>query len=129
MQFYEYKVVPAPRKGEKARGARTTPDRFALALTSLMNELGRDGWEYLRADTLPCDERVGLTGSKTSFQSMLVFRRVLEADAASAVAPLQFQTRLSAVEATAPRLGAAVAPEGVAPALGSATLNAGLAAE
>ena len=77
---------------------------------------------------MPCDERVGLTGSKTSFQSMLVFRRVLEADAASAVAPLQFQTRLSAVEAAAPRLGAAVAPEGVAPALGSATLNAGLAA-
>ena len=38
MQFYEYKVVPAPRKGEKARGARTTPDRFALALTSLMND-------------------------------------------------------------------------------------------
>ena len=129
MQFYEYKVVPAPRKGEKARGARTTPDRFALALTSLMNDFGRDGWEYLRADTLPCDERVGLTGSKTSFQSMLVFRRVMEADAASAAAPLQFQTRLSAVEATAPRLGVAVAPEGVAPALGSATLNAGLAAE
>ena len=129
MQFYEYKVVPAPRKGEKARGTRTTPDRFALALTSLMNDFGRDGWEYLRADTLPCDERVGLTGSKTSFQSMLVFRRVLEADAASAAAPLQFQTRLSALEATAPRLGVAVAPEGVAPALGSATLNAGLAAE
>ena len=129
MQFYEYKVVPAPRKGEKARGTRTTPDRFALALTSLMNDLGRDGWDYLRADTLPCDERVGLTGSKTSFQNMLVFRRVMEADAASAAAPLQFQTRLSAVENTAPRLGAAVAPEGVAPALGSATLNAGLAAE
>lgn len=129
MQIYEYKVVPAPRKGEKARGTRTTPDRFALALTNLMNDFGRDGWEYLRADTLPCDERVGLTGSKTLFQNMLVFRRVVEVVAAPAAAPLQFQTRLSAVDAGAPRLGAAVAPEGVAPALGSATLDAGLAAE
>ncbi len=40
MPRYEYKVVPSPRKGEKARDAKTTPDRFALALTSLMNKLG-----------------------------------------------------------------------------------------
>ena len=88
MQRYEYKVVPSPRKGEKARGAKTTPERFALALTTLMNQLGRDGWEYLRADTLPCDERVGLTGTKTTFQNMLVFRRgVAVAAGQSATAP------------------------------------------
>jgi len=82
MPQFEYKVVPAPRKGEKSKGAKTTPDRFALALTLVMNDLGRDGWEYLRADTLPCDERVGLTGSKTAFQNMLVFRREIGAEAA-----------------------------------------------
>ena len=42
MTQYEYKVVPAPLRGEKARGAKTTPDRFALALTMLMNDLGQD---------------------------------------------------------------------------------------
>ena len=79
MQAYEYKVVPAPRRGEKARGAKSTADRFAVALMHVMNDLGRDGWEYLRADTLPCEERVGLTGTATHFQHLLVFRRALAA--------------------------------------------------
>ena len=48
-------------------------------------ELGAEGWDYLRADTLPVDERSGLTGTKTSFQNMLVFRRILEEDAAMPV--------------------------------------------
>jgi len=77
MQQYEYRVVPAPKRAEKVKGAKTTPDRFAHALTQVMNEAGRDGWEYLRADTLPCEERVGLTGRTTTFQHMLVFRRPL----------------------------------------------------
>ena len=123
MQRFEYKVVPSPRKGEKAREAKTTPDRFALALTTLMNKLGQDGWEYLRADTLPCDERVGFTGSKTTFQSMLVFRRALTAG-------VEVPAGLTAVEPETtfvPTLGAAVAPVGAAPALGPA--SPGLAAE
>jgi hypothetical protein len=75
VQGFEYKVIPAPRRGEKVRGARTVPERFAVALTHAMNDMARDGWEYLRADTLPCEERVGLTGTATHFQNMLVFRR------------------------------------------------------
>ena len=43
MQRFEYKVVPAPRRGEKARGVKTSEDRFALALATLMNALGREG--------------------------------------------------------------------------------------
>jgi len=117
MQRYEYKVVPSPRKGEKARDAKTTPDRFALALTSLMNKLGADGWEYLRADALPCDERVGLTGSKTTFQNVLVFRRVITGEAA--VAPLLLSA-VAEVQSTRPVLTAAEPPEGAAPALGPA---------
>jgi hypothetical protein len=80
MQRYEYRVVPAPTKGEKAKGAKTAPDRFAVALMNVMNSLGADGWDYVRADTLPCEERVGFTGSKTVFQNMLVFRRPLAAE-------------------------------------------------
>ncbi len=132
MTRYEFKVVPAPTRGEKSRAAKTTSERFALALTNLMNELGREGWDYVRADTLPVDERAGFTGTKTSFQNMLVFRRVIEAghefgrdsgrDSGSGV--------LSAAEpvlAPGPRLGAAEYPEGLAPALGPA--NPRLAAE
>lgn len=131
MQRYEYRVVPAPRRGEKARGVRTTEERFALALTSLMNELGAGGWEYLRADALPCDERAGLTGTKTSYQNMLVFRRVLAEAAAVAppapvpAAPVPAAPAPVAAETAAPesrplRLGAAITPEGPAPSLGPA---------
>jgi hypothetical protein len=113
MPNHEYKVVPAPQRGEKARGVKSTADRFALALTNLMNIQAREGWEYLRADTLPCDERVGLTGTKTTFQNMLVFRRVLAEGGSAVVVPTEVEV--------IPRLGAATAaPEGAAPVLGPA---------
>jgi hypothetical protein len=119
MQRYEFKVIPAPRRAEKLRGVKTTEDRFALSLTAVMNDLGREGWDYLRADTLPVDERVGFTGSKTTYQNMLVFRRVLAEDAVAA-------PKLEEV-AVVPRLGPAEVPAGAAPALGPATT--GMAAE
>lgn len=84
MQRFEYKVVPAPRRGEKRPGVKRTDDKFALALTDVLNTFGHDGWEYLRADTLPCEERSGLTGKVTNFQHMLVFRRAIQAQATQA---------------------------------------------
>lgn len=78
MTVYEYKVVPAPKRGLKAKGLRTSEARFANALSAVMNEMGVDGWEYQRTDTLPCEERQGLTGRTTVFQNMLVFRRAKE---------------------------------------------------
>lgn len=120
MQRYEFKVVPAPRRAEKLRGVKTTEDRFALALMAVMNDLGREGWDYVRADTLPVDERVGFTGSKTTYQNMLVFRRALEAEVVAA-------PRVEEL-AVVPRLGPAEVPAaGGAPALGPA--NPGIAAE
>lgn len=146
MQRYEFRVIPAPRRGEKARGVKTTEDRFALALTGLMNDLGAEGWDYVRADALPCDERAGLTGTRTTYQNMLVFRRPLPDPAAvpAAQPPVASPVLAApvAVEAAAPlaasreeaptsapaaalapaplRLGAADAPAGPAPALGPA---------
>lgn len=125
MQRYEYKVVPAPRRGEKARGVKTTEERFALALTGLMNRMGAEGWDYVRADALPCDERVGLTGSKTTFQNMLVFRRTLGAETSLAPAdapPAPAPLRATPEDESLPplRLGAAEAPVGTAPSLGPA---------
>ena len=78
MTVFEYKVVPAPTRGLKAKGVKGTPARFANALETVMNELGADGWEYQRTDTLPVEERQGLTGKTSSFQNMLVFRRTIE---------------------------------------------------
>lgn len=87
MPQYEYKVVPAPVKAEKAKGLKGTQAKFAHTLMALMNELGRDGWEYQRADALPCEERSGLTGKTTTFQNMLIFRRALAVEEAQVEAP------------------------------------------
>jgi hypothetical protein len=122
MQRYEYKVLPAPRRGTKARDAKTTEDRFALTLTTLMNDLGRDGWEYQRSETLPCDERSGFTKTKTTEQTMLVFRRALPAGVGAApVAGSAGTVTAVSAEAPTPRLGPATdAPAGPTPALGRA---------
>ncbi|SMH31752.1 DUF4177 domain-containing protein [Maritimibacter sp. HL-12] len=80
---YEYKVVPAPTRGQKAKGLKTPADRFANALGAVINEMAAEGWEYQRTDTLPAEERHGLTGRSTVFQNMLIFRRVAEAESAT----------------------------------------------
>lgn len=93
MPRYEYKVVPAPKKPGKVKGVRGTEAKFAASLAELMNELGAEGWEYQRTDTLPCEERSGLTGKTTSFQNILVFRKEIkeieEVAAQPAAAPKQ----------------------------------------
>lgn len=77
MQAYEYTVLPAPNRGEKVRGARSGAERFAHALTMEMNRMAQAGWEYVRAETLPCEERSGLTSRTTVYHNVLVFRRSL----------------------------------------------------
>ena len=84
---FEYAVVPAPKKGLKARGVKTTEDRFANALQTIMNEYGAKGWDYVRTDTLPSEERSGLTGRTTVYQNMMVFRKALVTEAPTAMLP------------------------------------------
>ena len=80
MSQYEYKVVPAPKKGLKAKGIKSAENRYANALETAMNALGAEGWEYQRSETLPSEERSGLTRRVTTFQNMLVFRRAVAVD-------------------------------------------------
>lgn len=80
MSRYEYKVVPAPLKGVKAKGLRTAEARFSHTLQELMNQMAADGWEYQRAETLPSQERSGLTGTTTVWRNVLIFRREAAAD-------------------------------------------------
>ncbi|SDW38619.1 DUF4177 domain-containing protein [Allgaiera indica] len=127
---FEYKVVPAPKRAEKVRGAKYTEDRFAHALAGLINKLSREGWEYVRAETLPCEERSGLRGRTTTFQNMLIFRRQTEAEteaeipAVAAAAPAEPALHRDPVRAQrneGPRLVTLRGDEGgMAPAVGSA---------
>ncbi|WP_296417168.1 DUF4177 domain-containing protein [Pseudooctadecabacter sp.] len=101
MTGYEYKVVPAPTRPLKAKGVKGTSARFANALETVMNDLGTDGWEYQRTDTLPVEERQGLTGKTTTFQNMLVFRRRLAMAPAAEVTAL-IEDRSKADDLSAP---------------------------
>jgi hypothetical protein len=124
MQRFEYKVIPAPKRGEKARGVKTTEDRFAHALTTLMNQLGAEGWDYVRADALPCEERVGLTGTKTTFQNVLVFRRAI-GSATEEDRPVIRLLLSDPLSTATPRLGPAETPmPATAPSVGPAKLAA-----
>lgn len=73
MQTFEYRVLAAPAKPAKGKG--DAGDRFAETLAETLNAEGGAGWEFVRAETLPCEERQGLTGTRTVFRTMLVFRR------------------------------------------------------
>ena len=83
MSTYQYRVVPAPTKGLKAKGIKGPEARFSNTIEDLMNEMGAQGWEYQRAETLPSVERSGLTGSTTEWRNVLVFRK--PRDSATAV--------------------------------------------
>lgn len=79
MTSFEYTAIPAPSRGEKAKEAKTPTDRYALALTAELNRMAADGWEYLRSDVLPSEERSGLTGRATVYHNLLIFRRAVVA--------------------------------------------------
>lgn len=121
MPGYEYKVVPAPARGEKARGLKTGADRFAYALAQVMNALGREGWEYVRADTLPSEERTGFAKRSTVYHNLLVFRRALP----DATDPAPDDTAAPQLLTAEARIGEAprivLQGEGAAPHLGPAT--------
>ncbi len=76
---FEYKVVPAPVKGVKAKGVKGAEAQFAHALSELVNHYAADGWEYMGVETLPSLKRAGLTGKTTVVRNILVFRRALSA--------------------------------------------------
>lgn len=81
MTRFEYTAIPAPSRTEKAKDAKTASDRYAAVLTAELNRMAADGWEYIRADVLPSEERSGLAGRTTVYHNLLIFRKEVEAQA------------------------------------------------
>ncbi|WHZ33608.1 MULTISPECIES: DUF4177 domain-containing protein [unclassified Sagittula] len=100
---YEYRIVPAPEKGEKLKGA-SAEARFAAAVERVLNDMAARGWEYQRTDTLPATERAGLTGAETVWRNLLVFRRPHAADASVFQPRLLEPPQTASVTAPAPQL-------------------------
>jgi hypothetical protein len=81
MAIFEYKVIPAPVSGKRAKGVKGADGRFANALSETINELASAGWEYVRAESLPSVERQGMMRKRhEAYQNVLVFRRMSDAD-------------------------------------------------
>ena len=81
MSIFEYKVIPAPHSGKRAKGVKGADGRFANALSEAINELAVAGWEYVRAESLPSVERKGVMRKRhEAYQNVLVFRRPSDAD-------------------------------------------------
>ncbi len=76
---YEYKVVPTPAPPRKTPGVKGAEAKFAYGLEAAMNTYATDGWEYLRADILPSEERRGFRSTQTVYRTVLVFRRAIAA--------------------------------------------------
>ena len=79
---YEYKCIGAPERPKRKRGAKTRSDRLAAAMEDLISAEAVDGWEYLRTDLVPVEERSGwFSRSQEVHRAVLVFRRAKEAPA------------------------------------------------
>ena len=75
---YEYKCVGAPEKGKRKRGAKTRSDRVANAMEIAIQAEATDGWEYLRTDLVPIEERGGMfKRPQEVHRAVLIFRRPL----------------------------------------------------
>ncbi|MEL6690069.1 MAG: hypothetical protein AAFP28_07095 [Pseudomonadota bacterium] len=83
MDKYQYRVVPTPVKTKGLGGTSDGGASFAHIIETTMNELGAEGWHYVRADTMPAEERVGFASKHTVFQNVLIFRRRIPGPAAA----------------------------------------------
>ncbi|MEM8823130.1 MAG: hypothetical protein AAGF30_05930 [Pseudomonadota bacterium] len=57
---------------------------MASTLTDLLNDMAIDGWEYVRADTLPNQVSADPSGTAPKTMTLLVFRRAIVAPAPAA---------------------------------------------
>lgn len=131
MRQFEYRAIPAPNTGTKAKGVKTREDRFALSMTDALNEMATEGWEYVRAEMLPVEERKGLTGTQKTYQNILIFRRLKAAPLALDDSPRVRSVPAPSFDDAPPandapkRLISTASEENTAPPLGAATDKTG----
>lgn len=76
---FEYKCVGGPERPKRQRGVRGRSERVALAMQELIGAEAVDGWEYLRTDLVPVEEKAGLfSRTQEVHRAVLIFRRELE---------------------------------------------------
>ena len=73
---FEYKCVGAPERPKRLRGTWSRSDRVALAMQEIIDAEAVDGWEYLRTDLVPVEEKASFFSRTQEVQrAVLIFRR------------------------------------------------------
>jgi hypothetical protein len=73
---YEYRVIPAPKRLKRIKGVSSMPELFAAMLTDAINAEARQGWEYVRSESLAAEEPAGwLRRAAMVEETMMIFRR------------------------------------------------------
>ena len=79
MERYEYRLVQAPGQSGTAPGSHNGEDGLAGTILGIMNEAGREGWQFLRRESLAGEAPRGWLRRRAAPQDYLVFRRPLPA--------------------------------------------------
>lgn len=136
MSYYDYKIVPAPKKAKKVKGVSGVADLFALTLNDAINEIARQGWEYYGSEQLSIQTPGGwFSRSKTEEHTVLVFRKPREhlspriateaarAEASAVPRAVETPRREPSLGASAAELAGERAAETYRPSLGPAEKN------
>jgi hypothetical protein len=108
MSGYEYKVTPAPRRPKRMKGMKSA-EAFAATLAEAINAAAREGWEYVRAESLPAIEGGGwFRRGHETIETVLIFRRERES-AEPRLAAARVEAGLDD-PAAGPRLGTVARP-------------------
>lgn len=76
MAGYTYKTVAAPRRLKKVKGVKGQDALLAHSVEDLISVEAAQGWEYLRADTFPVEEKGGMFSKPVvTERALLVFRK------------------------------------------------------
>ncbi|MGI1661113.1 hypothetical protein ACRDNQ_02645 [Palleronia sp. KMU-117] len=77
---YEYRVIPAPAKPARGKADTSAGDGFLALFSELLNDMGREGWIYVRTDVVT--ERRGRWPflHRTETRELVVFQRPVQSD-------------------------------------------------
>jgi len=77
MERFEYRFEVAPQKSRRYSGMKKSEDAFAHTMMDMVNAVAREGWEFLRLETVS-HKRFMRRG--TERREYLVYRRALHSD-------------------------------------------------
>ncbi len=79
--MYEYKLLPVPDLAKKAKGRKTVAERFSFALSDVLNEQAKEGWEFSGQESFSLEEKGGMLGKDKKVKlRTLIFRREVRLD-------------------------------------------------